>query len=183
MQSLQDATISPQTHGGHGAAPAECARAMLDGMPPVMWFIRRHLRRHRTRGVSVPQYRVLCVLDAHPQSSLSAVADNLGLGLPATSRLVTGLVGKGLVARKSRPGDRRQVSLVLTPKGRAAMNMNRQLTIDELAGEIAHLSEAQRETIVEAMSVLRGVFGIAAPAASPHGHSSAPASAVVVAGE
>src|SRR5215212_1804254 len=94
MQPLQDATIRLHTLGEAGglAAPADCARAMLDGMPPVMWFIRRHLRRHRTRGVSVPQYRVLCVLDANPQSSLSAVADNLGLGLPATSRLVTGLV-------------------------------------------------------------------------------------------
>jgi DNA-binding MarR family transcriptional regulator len=137
---------------------------MLDGMPPVMWFIRRHLRRHRTRGVSVPQYRVLCVLDASPQSSLSAVADNLGLGLPATSRLVTGLVGKGLVVRKSRPGDRRQVSLELTPKGRAAMNINRQLTIEQLAGEVGHLGEAERATIVRAMAVLRDVFGIAAPA-------------------
>jgi DNA-binding MarR family transcriptional regulator len=156
---------------------------MLDGMPPVMWFIRRHLRRHRTRGVSVPQYRVLCVLDASPQSSLSAVADNLGLGLPATSRLVTGLVGKGLVVRKSRPDDRRQVSLVLTPKGRAAMNINRQLTIEQLAGEVEHLGEAERATIVRAMSLLRDVFGVAAPAQQqpppPHekGHAIAAAAA------
>jgi DNA-binding MarR family transcriptional regulator len=65
---------------------------MLDGMPPVMWFMRRQMRRHPTRGVSVPQYRVLVILDSIPSPSLSTVADNLGLSLPATSRVVTGLV-------------------------------------------------------------------------------------------
>jgi DNA-binding MarR family transcriptional regulator len=132
---------------------------MLEGMPPVMLFIRRHMRRHRTRGLSVPQYRVLVLLDAHPNASLSAVADNLGLGLPAASRLVTGLVAKGFVSRCACPGNRRQVSLGLTDKGRTAMNVNREDTLERLANEISHLSDAQRATVVESMRLLKDVFG------------------------
>jgi DNA-binding MarR family transcriptional regulator len=132
---------------------------MLDGMPPVMWFIRRHMRRHRTRGLSVPQYRVLVLLEAHPYASLSAVADNLGLGLPATSRLVTGLVSKGLVSRCVCADNRRQVSLELTETGRVAMNANRADTLDRLTREIAHLSDEQRATVIESMRLLKDVFG------------------------
>src|SRR4051794_25162970 len=157
MQQLRDATISLHKNGSPD--PADCARAMLDGMPPVMWFIRRHMRRHRTRGLSVPQYRVLVLLDAQPCASLSAVADNLGLGLPAASRLVTGLVAKGFVSRTTCAGNRRQVALELTDKGRAAMNINRDDTLERLAGEIAHLNDEQRATIVESMRLLKDVFG------------------------
>jgi DNA-binding MarR family transcriptional regulator len=157
MQQLRDATIS--VHKDGSADPAHCAKSMLDGMPPVMWFIRRHMRRHRTRGLSVPQYRVLVVLDAQPYASLSAVADNLGLGLPAASRLVTGLVTKGFVSRCVCAGNRRQVSLELTDKGRMAMNANRADTLDRLAREIAHLSDEQRATVTESMRLLKDVFG------------------------
>ena len=36
--------------GGSAVAidPDGCARALLDGLPPVMWFIRRQVRRHRS---------------------------------------------------------------------------------------------------------------------------------------
>jgi DNA-binding MarR family transcriptional regulator len=132
---------------------------MLDGLPPVMWFMRREMRRHPKRGVSVPQYRVLVILDSFPSASLSAVADNLGLSLPAASRLVTGLVRKGFVARKSRPGDRRQMSLELTSRGRTVLTTVRRDTEERVASEIQHLSEEERTTVVNAMNTLRQVFG------------------------
>src|SRR4051812_2039393 len=115
------------------ATPAACARAMLDGMPQVMWFIRRQMRQHRTRGMSVPQFRTLVLLDRYPDASLSAVAENLGSTLPTASRMVSGLVAKGFVVRKVHPTDRRQASLVLTTKGRAAHNTARQATQDGVA--------------------------------------------------
>jgi DNA-binding MarR family transcriptional regulator len=158
MQQLQPATLSLHKNA-KSTDPAGCARSMLDGMPPVMWFIRRHMRRHRTRGLSVPQYRVLVVLDAQPHASLSALADNLGLGLPASSRLVSGLVAKGFVSRCECPGNRRRVSLELTERGRAAMNANRADTIERLSKEIAHLSDSQRAMVIESMQLLKDVFG------------------------
>src|SRR5881394_602656 len=81
----------------------------LDGMPPVMWFIRCHMRRHRTAGISVPQFRALALLDRYPTASLSLVAEHLGSSQPSASRLITGLVIRGFVTRKQCDQDRRQV--------------------------------------------------------------------------
>src|SRR4051812_38600064 len=115
MQLLPVATISTRSRSADA-----CARAMLDGMPQVMWFIRRQMRRHRTHWLSVRQFRTLVRRDRYPTASLSAVAENLGAALPTASRMVAGLVEKGLVHRRDCPTDRRQVSLGLTAKGRTA---------------------------------------------------------------
>lgn len=131
---------------------------MLDGLPQVMWFIRRHMRRNRSRALSVPQFRTLVLLDRYPTASLSAVAEHLGFTLPTASRLVTGMVGKGLVTREECPDDRRQKSLGLTARGRAALNAARRETQDRLADAIAHLGDAQRTTIYRAMALLRDAF-------------------------
>jgi DNA-binding MarR family transcriptional regulator len=131
---------------------------MLDGMPQVMWFIRRQMRAHRTRGLSVPQFRTLCLLDRYPTASLSAVAENLGSTMPTASRMVSGLVTKGFVTRKTHPTDRRQASLVLTAKGRTALNTSRQATQDAVAREIARLSDQDRATIARAMTLLDNAF-------------------------
>lgn len=158
MQLLSEATVG-RGASAVGSTVDACARAMLDGMPQVMWFIRRQMRRHRTHGMSVPQFRTLVLLDRYPSASLSSVAEHLGSTLPTASRLVAGLVTKGLVARGERPGDRRQASLVLTGRGRTALNAARRATQDSMAREVAALSADDRLTIIRAMGLLRDVFG------------------------
>lgn len=155
MQLLREAS---NLGASASSAPDVCARAMLDGMPQVMWFIRRQMRAHRTRGLSVPQFRTLCLLDRYPTASLSAVAENLGSTMPTASRMVSGLVTKGFVTRKTHPTDRRQASLVLTAKGRTALNTSRQATQDAVAREIARLSDQDRATIARAMTLLDNAF-------------------------
>jgi DNA-binding MarR family transcriptional regulator len=151
MQRFQGANIS-------GASPLLCAKEMLDAMPQVMWFIRRHMRQHRTRGMSIPQFRTLVLLDAQPTASLSHVAENLGSSLPTASRIVSGLVSKGLVVRQTCATDRRQCELQLTGTGRAVLSAGRRATEDRLAAELARLSDADRETVHTAMKLLNGTF-------------------------
>src|SRR5438105_4236858 len=112
MQQLLDATI-PTGDASH------CAAVLLDALPSVMWFVRNHMRRRRARGLSVPQFRTLVLLRRNPSAPLSAVAEHLGCSLPTASRLVTGLVSKGLISRRTGSGDRRQLALELTDKGQA----------------------------------------------------------------
>src|SRR3954447_10301930 len=87
MQSLAGETIRRSRGREAGTArrvpPLACARTMLDGLPLVMWFIRQHMRRHRTRGLSVPQFRALVLIDRFPEASLSAIAEHLGSTLPS----------------------------------------------------------------------------------------------------
>src|SRR4051794_1070087 len=151
MQLLAGETIrGPRSRTGKVApastdAPLLCARAMLDGLPQVMWFIRQHMRRHRTRGLSVPQFRALVLMDRFPEASLSAIAEHLGSTLPSASRLVTGLVDKGLVVRESSSTDRRRVSLFLTPRGRAVLGAPPTETLGAGTAQGARLTPAQGE--------------------------------------
>src|SRR6476620_5147991 len=127
MQPLPEATIEVNS------LPAECARVVLDALPPVMRFVRKHMRSHRSRALSLPQFRALCLLYSAPAANLSAVADFLSASLPTTSRIVSGRVAKGLIERRESPSDRRQVELKLTPRGAAVMKTSREVTQDRLA--------------------------------------------------
>src|SRR5580700_10156635 len=88
----------------------DCALDLLDAVPPVIWFIRREMRAFR-KGLSLPQFRTLSLINRQPAASLSAVADHLGASLPTASRMVQGLVAQGLLARKGCREDRRQLAL------------------------------------------------------------------------
>src|SRR5436309_1760038 len=116
MQLLREATES----AGTPVSGDVCARELLDTVPLVMRVIRRHMCRHRS-GLTVPQFRTLCFLSTSPGSSLSAVADFIGLSLPAMSRLVDGLVEMGLIERRHCDDDRRHVRLSVMPEGETAV--------------------------------------------------------------
>ena len=132
---------------------------MLAAMPRVMWRIRREMRQNRTRGLSIPQFRTLVQIDAQPKVSLSAVAENLGASRPTASRIVGGLVKKGMIARDVCASDRRQCALRLTPAGRAVLRAGQAATQKRLAVELARLDEAERRTVADAMAALSRVFG------------------------
>lgn len=132
---------------------------MLDGLPPVMWFIRRQMRRHRERGLSVPAFRALVLLSRYPTASLSAVAEHIGSTLPSASRLVSGLVDKKFVDRQISPADRRVASLGLTRRGQAVLAAAEVETQDEVAARLEGLTDGERGTVVAAMQLLRGTFG------------------------
>src|SRR5215813_10563724 len=89
MQLLSGAT--------KGERAGECAREVFEAVPPVIWFIRGHMAKHRA-GLSLPQCRVLCLLDHQPDASLSTIADFIGASLPTASRMVSGLVEEGWVS-------------------------------------------------------------------------------------
>src|SRR6185436_1673733 len=107
MQPLQSAT------NRRAADPHACSAALLDALPGVMWFVRRHMRSRRAAGLSVPQFRVLAHLYRSSNGTVSILAEKLGITLPSVSRLVTGLVGKGYIVRRHSPDDRREIVLSL----------------------------------------------------------------------
>lgn len=155
MQLLAAASKSRRTE----PCPAEdCARAVLDGLPPVMWFIRCHMRKQRTRGLSVPQFRALCWIDRHPTASLSLLAEHLGSSQPNASRLVTGLVQRGYVSRKQCSDDRRQLKLLLTARGQSVLAEARDATQKRIADEIERVPESERQGIIDAMRLLTQLF-------------------------
>ncbi len=154
MQSLQAASKA-STEGN--AEETACARQILDTVPLVMRIIRKHMRRHRS-GLTVPQFRTLCFTSTAEGSSLSAVADFIGLSLPAMSRLVDGLVEQSLIVRRTSETDRRHIRLSVTPAGEAAIREARELAQNRLASALAGLTAAQRRECARTMEALRDVF-------------------------
>lgn len=137
----------------------ECAREVLDVVPLVMRAIRAEMRSHRTPDLSVPQFRALLYLRRHPGASLSAVSEHLGLTPPSTSKLVDGLVARGLVARQTSPTDRRRVMLLVTPPGEAILQAASEATQARLAEALARLDDGGRAAVLKAMEALRALFG------------------------
>jgi DNA-binding MarR family transcriptional regulator len=72
------------------------------------------------------QMRLLFLLSKNGPSSMSRIADWIGVGLPAASGIVERVERHGLVARQHRLDDRRVVECSLTDEGRRL--------IDEVSG-------------------------------------------------
>ncbi len=142
-------------------SPEECAHELMEVVPLAMRAIRATVRSHREHDLSVPQQRTLSYLRNHEGASLSHLAEHIGLGLPSMSKLVDGLVTRGLVARHEDRADRRRLALSLTPEGRIVLNLSRAAAEAELARTLAMLPEAERGTVAEAMGLLRGLFAAA----------------------
>ncbi len=140
------------------AAP-QCARQVLDAVPLVMHAIRREMRRQRKTGLSVPQFRILVMLDRHRGASLSEVAEHMGLALPSVSKMVDGLVSRDLVIRDTAPGDRRRLTLSLTPGGKTSMQTAYAATQSFLAGRLEALPAPEMDAVARAMDALVKIFG------------------------
>lgn len=135
-----------------------CAREILETAPAVVRFLREQVRRRRAAGLSLPQFRALAFLSRARNSSLSAAAEHLGLSLPATSRLVNGLVDSRLVGRQTVSTNRRQIALTVTARGRATLEKVHDEIRRQLAGVLNPLPATEQKTVLQAMRVLRRVF-------------------------
>ena len=143
-----------------------CARALLEVVPQIMRAVRAEMRQHGAADLNVPQFRTLAFIGRRPGGSLSAVAEHIGLTLPAMSTLVNGLVARELVVRAPAADDRRRVTLTLTPRGRAVWEAAHAATAARLAEQLAALSASDREQVSRALEILRPLFA-AQPADPP----------------
>ena len=134
-----------------------CARELFDTLPLGMRIIRQHMRRHRS-GLTVPQFRTLRYLRREPNATLSALAEHIGVTLPAASRMVDGLVARGYIERRLSAADRRSIDLSLSEKGEAMLDASQRQALLALSEQLGSLSEDERHELAHALETLRGVF-------------------------
>jgi len=130
----------------------------METAPQIMQSIRVEMRRGRGMEISIPQFRTMRFIQRNPDSSLSDLAEHLGLTLPSGSKLVDGLVKQKLVSRKASMADRRKITLMLTDTGTSMVDSARGNARANLAQKIKHLSDADLETISQAMQILHPIF-------------------------
>src|SRR5260221_717723 len=107
---------------------------------------------------TVPLFRSLWFISPAAGPSLSAVADFIGLSLPAMSRLIDGLVDQKLVHRKTCNADRRHVRLSLTPSGEATLAEARELARARIAQSLPRPPHRHRATVAKPMPILATAF-------------------------
>ena len=74
------------------------------------------------RRLSVQQLRALTVVGREGRTNLTGVADGAGITMSSASRLCDRLVAAGLLARAVPPDNRREIELMLTPRGRRLLD-------------------------------------------------------------
>jgi DNA-binding MarR family transcriptional regulator len=136
----------------------DLAALLMDVVPLIMRYIRTEMRSRRMRGLSVPQFRSLIFLRRNEGSSLSEVANHIGLTLPSASKVIEVLVTRKLVARTELRNDRRYSSLKLTKLGQTTLLQAQRGTEAGLAERLDALSPARQKMAVETMRALSYIF-------------------------
>jgi DNA-binding MarR family transcriptional regulator len=149
---------------------------ILEVVPLVMRTIRQEMRSNRGSEVNVPQFRILNFIRRSPQSSLTDVADHIGLTLPSISKMVDGLVERGWITREECASDRRRITLTLTDTGETMLASSLKRAQEHLSERLRELSNSDRADIAEALLTLQSVFVSPLPAHSDQtaGHGAEP---------
>ena len=108
--------------------------------------------------VSATQYRTLAILALRGPRNASVLADELGVGRPAATKLVDRLVKRRLIRRGSHETDRRQVILEATDRGREVVRAVQQCRRRKLARVLSELDPVARDALVRDLPALTEAF-------------------------
>lgn len=144
---------SPTNHGC-GAATLEEALVdgeVIDALEAIVIagvaITARVLARSEGTELTLPMWRVLVVLGVEPDgATVSEVARRIGVTVPATSRQLRRLAGRGLVSLGVDERDHRAVRARLTDAGsafRADVMQRRRVALDEALGSASLSVEAR----------------------------------------
>ena len=131
----------------------------------------RHFNRFYTKRIGVlaegmvnssfplPEARVLYELGTRSGPPAREVAEALGIDPAYLSRLLRGLVDRGLVSRTPDPDDGRQSRVWLTDTGREAFAVLDQGSQDEFAAVLSELPKSEQVRLLDAMRTIEEILG------------------------
>ena len=114
-------------------------------------LIRLARSSYKEHALSSPQYSVMALLSNEPDMSVVELARRERVAHPSMSRLVSGLIGTGLVVRTADPKDGRSRLLRLTAAGETAYREVAERRVMLFRMLIAQLSP---ETLAEILGVV-----------------------------
>ncbi|MEF8833661.1 MAG: MarR family transcriptional regulator [Halofilum sp. (in: g-proteobacteria)] len=151
----------------------ETARSVLRSLRRILQAVDLHGRRLKSRyGLTGPQ--IICLREIQHGESLNpgSLARNVGLKPPTVTGIVDRLEARGLVTRRRRNTDKRQVRIELTDAGTAVVNEAPAPLQEEFVRRFAALPAARRTAIAEhldAVVALLEAEGIEAAPLLAHG--------------
>jgi DNA-binding MarR family transcriptional regulator len=132
-----------------GVADAE---VVLERFVETMFklIIDHHQKQVIEMDLTMPQAQVLKMLRSGALCT-GQIATQLAISAPAVTQLTDRLTRKRLIERRADAADRRSVMLVLTNRGRRAVDTFRERRNDVFCGALANLSSEDRESVVLAL--------------------------------
>lgn len=138
--------------------------ASRDALTLDMYALARFLLRSANVGtfaaiaeldLTFTQIKALCALEIDGEErSVKALAESLGVSLPAMSRAIDGLFARGFVRREEDAADRRMKRIGLTDAGREvpqALNEARLSTLSEL---MVSLGDEEADALAHALELI-----------------------------
>jgi DNA-binding MarR family transcriptional regulator len=106
----------------------------------------------------LPQLRALTVLERSGPCNAGGLAEAVGLHISSITRLCDRLVERELITRQTRPGNRREVEIAITPAGSALVRTVWAARSAELSAALRSLDPAQRASLREVIPPLLAVL-------------------------
>jgi len=113
--------------------------------------------------LTMAQAKLLYVVTATGDLSMSEIAQRLGVTISTASGAVDHLVSIGLLNRIDDPANRRQVQVSVTPFGRETLEATRELNIRQLRALLDLIGDADLEVVERAIRILTDAISIAEP--------------------
>lgn len=109
--------------------------------------------------LTLPQFRLLVVLSARSPAKLVTLAESLGVNPSTAMRMVDRLTAAGLISRQASPHSGREISIDLTPTGRAIVDDVTARRRTEIAEVIAAMPPGQRHALLDALRAFTDAGG------------------------
>ena len=103
-------------------------------------------------AITIPQFRLLVVLDTRGPVKLTALAEHLAVNPSTATRMVDRLVAAGLVSREANPASRRELVVALTESGSAVVREVTQRRRKEITRIVSRMPAAARRGLVRAFT-------------------------------
>src|SRR5215472_16976266 len=140
----------------------DAARDILQIIPLVMRAVAAELRS--AGELPAPAHFGLLSMLSQRSRSLSELASLQGVSLPTMSSSISAMVERGWVRRTAPEGDKRVVTVEVTPAGRGALERVGRAAEGHLAEVLAPLDVPARRRLQGGLGVLRKIFaGMPAP--------------------
>lgn len=136
----------------------QCSTSVMETFHTMIRSVGAEARKRSASELSFQQFRAMKTIEQHSGASLSLVSEHLGATLSASSKLIDGLVDRGLVCRETAEDDRRRLILALTEAGERAIDSVHMEQVSCLAERLTVLSPSECRMLALAMDVLRSAL-------------------------
>lgn len=129
------------------------------------------LNRYASQRIQMPlpsaQARLLATIEAHGEARICDLAAVDHCSQPTMTTQVRRLEDAGLVTRAVDPSDARAVRIRITPEGLRTLNRVRVDRAAAIEPQLARLQPVERQTLIDAVKVLRRLLEDSAPSPRP----------------